>query len=122
MQLRFLVTRIAHRISQKHRGAFVCVAVLLASVLVSGCETSSEVSEGPNPVKCRVTLATPPALDAVGGAGSLAVTTQPECVWDAAATTDWISALSPASGKDRQPCRSALPPTTALQRATAPFS
>jgi hypothetical protein len=99
MQLRVFVTPISHRISERHRGALVSVAALLASVLVFGCETSSTVTQGPNPVKCRVTLATPPALDAVGGAGSLAVTTQPECVWDAATTTDWISAVSPVSGQ-----------------------
>jgi hypothetical protein len=93
------VTRIASHIGQTHRGASVCVAVLLATALVSGCETSSTVSQGPSPVKCRVTLTTPPALDAVGGAGSLTVTTPPECVWDAATTTDWISALSPVSGQ-----------------------
>jgi hypothetical protein len=93
------VTRMASRIRQTHRGASVCVAVLLTTALVSGCETSSTISQGPNPVKCRVTLAAPPAIDAVGGAGSLAVTTQPECVWDAATTTDWISALSPAAGQ-----------------------
>jgi predicted component of type VI protein secretion system len=66
----------------------VVVALFVTSVFVSGCETSSTISQRPNPVKCRVTLATPPAIDAVGGAGSLPITTQPECVWDAATTTD----------------------------------
>jgi hypothetical protein len=93
------VKRIAHRINRKRRGTCVTAVLLAASALVWGCETSSTISQGPNPVKCRVTLAPPPALDAVGGAGSLAVTTQPECVWDAATTADWISALSPASGQ-----------------------
>jgi len=93
------VKRIAHRINRKRRDTYVTVVLLAASALVWGCETSSTISQGPNPVKCRVTLAPPPALDAVGGAGSLAVTTQPECVWDAATTADWISALSPASGQ-----------------------
>ena len=91
--------RIAHRINRKRRDTCVTVVLLAASALVWGCETSSTISQGPNPVKCRVTLAPPPALDAVGGAGSLAVTTQPECVWDAATTADWISALSPGSGQ-----------------------
>lgn len=91
--------RIAHRINRKRRGTCVTAVLLAASAIVWGCETSSTISQGPNPVKCRVTLAPPPALDAVGGAGSLAVTTQPECVWDAATTADWISALSPASGQ-----------------------
>jgi len=93
------VKRIAHRINRKRRGTCVTAVLLAASALAWGCETSSTISQGPNPVKCRVTLVTPPALDAVGGAGSLALTTQPECVWDAAATADWISAVSPASGQ-----------------------
>jgi len=93
------VKRIAHRINRKRRDTCVTAVLLAASALLWGCETSSTISQGPNPVKCRVTLVTPPALDAVGGAGSLALTTQPECVWDAAATADWISAVSPASGQ-----------------------
>ena len=91
--------RIVHLVSRTRRGTPVVVAMFLTCALVPGCETSSTISQGPNPVKCRVTLATPPALDAAGGAGSLAVTTQPECVWDATTTADWISALSPASGQ-----------------------
>ena len=39
---------------------------LLAALLVSGCETSSSVSTGPNPVKCVVSLA-PAPMDAGGG-------------------------------------------------------
>lgn len=38
-------------------------------------------------------------MGADGGTGSLAITTQPECRWDAAANVNWISALSPASGQ-----------------------
>ena len=91
--------RIAHRSNRKRRDTCVTVVLLAASALVWGCETSSTISQGPNPVKCRVTLATPLTVDAVAVAGSLAITTQPECVWDAATTTNWISSLSPASGQ-----------------------
>ena len=90
--------RIAHR-SRNHRHTSVIAAVLCASALAWGCDTSSTISQGPNPVKCGVTLASPPALDAAGGAGSLAITTQPECTWTADTTANWISALSPASGQ-----------------------
>jgi hypothetical protein len=38
-------------------------------------------------------------LDAGGGTGSLAITTQPECTWEVSANVDWISSLSPASGQ-----------------------
>ena len=38
-------------------------------------------------------------VDAGGGTGTLAVTTQPECAWVATTTVNWISGLSPASGQ-----------------------
>lgn len=38
-------------------------------------------------------------VEAVGGSGTLAVTTQPECAWEASTTASWISGLSPASGQ-----------------------
>jgi hypothetical protein len=38
-------------------------------------------------------------MGAAGGPGSLAITTQPECGWDASTTVNWISALSPVSGQ-----------------------
>ena len=75
------------------------VVMVLAAVGVYGCETSSTVSQGPNPVKCQVTLATPPMMDADGGAGSLAITTQPECAWDVSSNVNWISGFTPPSGQ-----------------------
>jgi hypothetical protein len=38
-------------------------------------------------------------LDAGGGSGSLAITTQPECTWEVSTNVNWISSLSPASGQ-----------------------
>jgi hypothetical protein len=38
-------------------------------------------------------------LEAAGGTATLAVTTQPECAWEASTTASWISGLSPASGQ-----------------------
>jgi len=77
------------------------LTAVLAAVLVSGCETSSStsVSAGPTPAKCQVSLASPPMLDAGGGTGSLAITTQPECTWEVTTNVNWISSLSPASGQ-----------------------
>ena len=91
--------RKVHRITRTGRATPVAIAIVAMGLLVSGCETSSTISQGPNPVKCGVTLAAPPALDATGGAGSLAVTTQLECAWEATTATAWISGLSPASGQ-----------------------
>ena len=62
------------RITRTGRGTLVAVAIVVTGLLLSGCETSSTISQGPNPVKCGVTLATPPALDATGGAGSVSYT------------------------------------------------
>ena len=73
--------------------------LLVAAALVAGCATSSTVSSGPDPVKCQVSVASPATVDAGGGTGSLAVSTQPECTWDASTTASWISGLSPASGQ-----------------------
>jgi len=81
------------------RRASAAALVLLTALFVSGCETSSTVSSGPNPVKCIVALNAPPMMDAVGGTGSLAITTPRECAWDASTNVDWISALSPSSGQ-----------------------
>src|SRR5262245_39616656 len=81
------------------RTSLAAALVLLAALFVSSCETSSTVSSGPNPVKCVVVLNTPPMMDAVGGTGSLSVTTQRECAWDASSNVGWITALSPARGQ-----------------------
>ena len=78
----------------------VVAAAFVAAVVASGCETSSTLTVGPNPVKCQVSLAAPSSMvDAGGGTGTLAVTTQPECAWEATTTVSWISGLSPASGQ-----------------------
>ena len=71
----------------------------LAGVFAYGCGTSSTVTQQPNPVKCQVTLASPPMMDAGGGAATLAITTQTECAWDVSSNVNWISAISPASGQ-----------------------
>ena len=86
-------------IARVGRGSSAAVLVSLVAALISGCETSSTVSTGPNPVKCSVSLAGLPTVEATGGAGTLAVTTQPECTWDASTSAGWISALSPTSGQ-----------------------
>jgi hypothetical protein len=95
---RFGVQRIVHLVSPP-RGSTAVVLIVVAATFVSSCETSSTVSTSPNPVKCRVSLASPPMVGADGGAGSLAIATQPECAWDAASNVGWIASVSPASGQ-----------------------
>ena len=82
------------------RCSSVVAAAFVAAVVASGCETSSTLTVSPNPVKCQVSRAAPSSMvDAGGGTGTVAVTTQPECAWDATTTVAWISGLSPASGQ-----------------------
>lgn len=81
------------------RGLLGAGVALLAAWLVSGCETSSTVSAGPNPVKCVVSLGAPPMMDAGGGSGTLTITTQRECAWDVSTNVNWISALAPTTGQ-----------------------
>jgi hypothetical protein len=91
------VEQITDPTRMRHR---VCAAMLvLMAALISACETSSTVSTSPNPVKCLVSLGAAPTVEAGGGAGSLAITTQPECTWDASSSVGWISALTPATGQ-----------------------
>jgi hypothetical protein len=74
----------------------------VAAVLVSGCQTSSTVTDvatAPDAPKCQVTLSPPGAIEAAGGSGTFSVTTQPECAWTASSAVNWISDLSPASGQ-----------------------
>lgn len=88
-----------HSACVRRASAVAAGLLVAAATLVSGCETASTVSSNPSPVKCLVTLASTPMMDAGGGTGSLAITTQPECAWDATTNVNWISGLSPASGQ-----------------------
>jgi hypothetical protein len=38
-------------------------------------------------------------VDASGGSGTVKVTTEPECAWNASTSANWISAITPASGQ-----------------------
>ena len=75
--------------------------LLLALLLIWGCgSTSTESVTGPSADKCQVALTAPDAtLDAAGGVGTIALTTQPECVWTAAADAAWITDVAPTQGQ-----------------------
>lgn len=80
--------------------AIAVIAIAMAAVLTAGCGSSSQTTSSPSPVKCQVSLATPSTpLEASGGVGNVAVTTQPECPWDASADPNWISEISPTNGQ-----------------------
>ncbi len=91
-----------HPITKRSRagGPLALLLAMAFAAALTGCESSSEVTSGPSPVKCQVSLAmssTP--IESGGGTGNVAVTTQPECTWDAAAEANWISEVSPTSGQ-----------------------
>ena len=95
-----LVKQIADLVRRGPRRLVLAVLVLGAAVIAGACETSSTITTTPDPVvKCQVSLGTTPMVEAVGGTGALAVTTQPECAWEASTTASWISGLAPASGQ-----------------------
>src|SRR5687767_7073484 len=77
------------------------IPLIVAALFISACgSTSTESVTGPSAPKCLVTLAGPAgAISASGGAGTVTVTTQPECEWTAAAEAAWITELAPARGQ-----------------------
>jgi hypothetical protein len=71
-----------------------------AAAVAGGCGSESAVTTDPTPVKCQVALGTPSSsIGSEGGAGTLSVTTTPECPWDVHTAANWLSGLSPASGQ-----------------------
>jgi hypothetical protein len=93
------VELIADLVRAKRRLLVAAVLSLVSAILVAGCETSSTVSTGPDPVKCQVSVAAPAMMEAAGGSSSITVTTLPECAWTASTSASWISGLSPTSGQ-----------------------
>lgn len=80
----------------------VCRVVLIFGLagMAAGCaESTSTLTTGPSPAKCEVALTGTTSVESVGGPGTITVTTQPECVWNASTPSAWISGLSPASGQ-----------------------
>jgi len=93
------VAPVAHLVRLKARLLVAAVVSLVAAMVAAGCETSSTVSTGPEPVKCQVSVAAPGILEAAGANSSITVTTLPECAWTASTTASWITGLSPSSGQ-----------------------
>ena len=66
-RLRPGVKRIADLVRVVRRRVVVAVLFVGVAVAAAGCETSSTLSAGPDPVKCQVSLGTTAMVEAVGG-------------------------------------------------------
>jgi hypothetical protein len=71
-----------------------------AALALGACgSTSTESVTGPSEPKCSVSLTGPvESIAADGGAGTVVVSTQPECAWTATAEANWIT-VSPVEGQ-----------------------
>lgn len=78
------------------RGA-ASLLLSLSCLALHACEASSRTTlAGPTPARCEVAATTDPnSFGAAGGSGSLAITTQRECDWNATTAASWI-VLPPA--------------------------
>jgi Putative binding domain, N-terminal/Viral BACON domain len=64
------------------------------------CGSSTQTVTSPSTVKCQVTAAAEPAaFAATGGAGTLTVTANRDCLWNAAASGNWIQLGPQSSGQ-----------------------
>lgn len=74
--------------------------VLAVAGLAGACaESVSSVTTNPSPSKCQVALTGTSSVESTGGVGTVTISTQPECVWNASTPSPWISGLTPASGQ-----------------------
>lgn len=73
--------------------------VATVAVLASACGTSSSTSVNAPSARCAVSAtAQPAAVGAPGGSGSIIVSTDRECAWEARSEADWL-AISDSSGR-----------------------
>ena len=96
--------------------------VTLIAACVAACgATSTESLVGPGGPKCSVTLTAPAdPISASGDAGTVVVSTQPECEWTASAEASWITGVTPTQGQGNgqvQFLAASNPSTTARESA-----
>jgi len=73
--------------------------VTTLALLASACGTSSSTSVNAPSSRCAVTAtAQPPAVGAPGGSGSIVVSTDRECAWEARSESDWLI-IADSSGR-----------------------
>jgi hypothetical protein len=79
----------------------VVVMAGAASIVAYGCGGSSSTTlVRPSSDRCAISIpSTPPPLSASGGTGSLAVSSDRECVWTVTSEAAWLSVTSESSGQ-----------------------
>ena len=77
---------------------FLCTLLVLLPLVAGAC-SSANVSSGPTPAKCQVTVGALGPVVASGGTASVPVTAPQECGWDATTQATWITGLAPSSGQ-----------------------
>ena len=76
------------------------VGVILTFGSLLACGSSTQTVTSPSTTKCQVTAAAEPAtFAAAGGAGTLTVTANRDCQWNAAASGNWIQLGAQSSGQ-----------------------
>ena len=78
--------------------AFSSIAAMIAGA--ASCTKSSVDLNAPSGVKCNVTTATTlETAPALGGAGTVTITTNRECAWEASVNVNWIAWTSTSTGQ-----------------------
>lgn len=87
--------------TRAHRPIVLVSGLLSMMALVSGCDSSSTtVTSSPTGVaKCTLALASTSSVSADGGQGTVSISAQPECAWNASSQAGWITDLTPTSGQ-----------------------
>lgn len=85
---------------RRQRSALVHLIAWCVACASAGCGSTVATSTAPSPAKCGVTLTPPAGSVSPGGATvAVAISTQPECAWNATSEANWIAGLAPASGQ-----------------------
>ena len=72
----------------------------MLGLAIAGCGASTSTSVSPTSTKCAFDTTAPSTpLDSAGGPATIGVATTPDCSWTASSASDWISGISPASGR-----------------------
>ena len=82
------------------RPVTTAVGVILTCGVWVGCTSSTQNVTGPSTTRCPVTVAVEPAtFGAAGGGGTLTVSTNRECSWNATSSANWLQLGTAASGQ-----------------------